>query len=98
MKAQLGPNVVLRLKFDQHAPDSIGSKGYEVVPTTEDQVEVELAPLGNDSKPQQTVANNEETADSSTPLVQREEEAAPQPAEAEANAVETEETSSQTEH
>ncbi len=74
MKEKLGPNVVLRLKFDQHAPDSIGSKGYEIVATTEDQVELELAPLGSDSKVGETVANNADTTDSSAPLVQEEDQ------------------------
>lgn len=74
MKEKLGANVVLRLKFDRDAPDSIGSKGYEVVPTTEDQVE--LTVLGGNAKSEEVVANNDETADSNTPLVQEESAAA----------------------
>ena len=68
MKAKLGPDVVLRLKFNKNieeAGDVAGSKGYAVVATSEDQVELEMVPLGGNPPAAETESANTATANES---------------------------------
>jgi hypothetical protein len=46
MKSKLGPNITLRLKFNQYSGDAVGSKGYELVATGDNEPVVSLEMVG----------------------------------------------------
>jgi hypothetical protein len=76
MKAKLGPNIVLRLKFSQHPQgEEIGDgKGYEIVATNDeaDNLALEMVNVSaghaveNSSAPEATPLMTEEPAESTS--------------------------------
>lgn len=89
MKAKLGPNIVLRLKFNQQPQgEEIGDgKGYEMVATTDEgeNVALEMVNVNTEDATESSVspAPAAGEADASTPLMAEETPATSEPASAE---------------